>query len=206
MSISHAPSEDEGSARHKRRDAPPPLSWHAALGIPLAAYLWSRSFPGIAVGMWGISVAATSLLGLGWLAWLVVWSRRATRRDARRWWIAPSLVIAAVVLATSSVPLKLRFDLARSEFDSIVEDLPPAGSLDDWAPLDVPDRVGSYDITFGYQVGNNVVLYEEHGSLFNNAGFAYLPDGPDDRLSSGSFEAPRFRSLGGDWYAWTASW
>jgi hypothetical protein len=51
-----------------------------------------------------------------------------------------------------------------------------------------------------------VIIYESTGLFFDDAGFAYLPHGPDDRLGNGAFEAPSFRSLGGGWYSWTASW
>ncbi len=82
----------------------------------------------------------------------------------------------------------------------------PRGSFEQWEPLDVPATLGSYRISFGDQVGLNVILSEKHGWWFDDAGFAYLPNGVDDRLASGSFEAPRFVNLGGGWYAWTASW
>lgn len=88
----------------------------------------------------------------------------------------------------------------------VVDGLEPAGLFDQWAGLDVPSRIGTFEITDGYQVGSNVILMEANGAFLNNAGFAYLPDGPDDRLGNGSFEAATFRSLGGDWYSWVASW
>src|SRR5919108_100061 len=45
-----------------------------------------------------------------------------------------------------------------------------------------------------------------HWEVIDDAGFAYLPDGPDPALEAGWFESPDFHHLGGPWYAWTASW
>jgi len=57
-----------------------------------------------------------------------------------------------------------------------------------------------------YRVPGGAVFYEEHGVFIDDAGFAYLPDGPTDGLSSVGFENPQFHHLGGPWYRWTASW
>lgn len=197
---------DAGGASGSRWDGPPSWPWHVALAIALVTYSWSRSYPGLALGAWGLSIAVTVLLGLGWFAWLLAWVRRTDHERAWRWGVAPVMVIVSVALTVSDVPLRVRFELDRSEFDELVDELEPAGSIDEWISLDVPDRIGSYDITMGYQVGSNVILYERNGALFDDAGFAHLPDGPDQRLGNSGFEAPSFRSLGGDWYAWTASW
>jgi hypothetical protein len=43
-------------------------------------------------------------------------------------------------------------------------------------------------------------------SFLDDAGFAYLPSGPDRKLDNAGFESPEFRALGGGWYTWTASW
>jgi hypothetical protein len=48
--------------------------------------------------------------------------------------------------------------------------------------------------------------WHEDGAFFDDAGFAYLPEGPTASLENGSFESPVFRHLGGPWYRWTASW
>ncbi|MGI8686105.1 MAG: hypothetical protein ACR2MO_13635 [Acidimicrobiales bacterium] len=67
-------------------------------------------------------------------------------------------------------------------------------------------RLGSFEITHIDKVDNGLLFYEQTGNLFDDAGFAYLPAGPTPDLESGGFESPQFRSLGGGWYAWTASW
>jgi hypothetical protein len=49
-------------------------------------------------------------------------------------------------------------------------------------------------------------MYEATGDFLDDAGFAYLPDGPDPELGNGSFEVPQFVHLSGDWYSFTSSW
>ncbi len=61
-------------------------------------------------------------------------------------------------------------------------------------------------MTSVWRVEGGVIFYDKVGSLFDDAGFAYLADGPSTELENGLFENPQFRSLGGGWYAWTASW
>lgn len=199
-------SHDSADSSRSRWDAPPSLLFHAALAVPLTTYVWSQSFPGFDFATWGLSIAVVLLLGFGWLVWLIIWRRRSARRREWCWGIAPAMVISSVLLTASGVPLNVRFELNRSDFDEIVQDLEPAGSFNEWARLQVPDHVGSYEIDTAYQVGPNVILYEHNGAFLDDAGFAYLPEGPDERLGNGGFEAPSFRRLRGDWYAWTASW
>ena len=72
--------------------------------------------------------------------------------------------------------------------------------------LDLVWRGSTSRVFFAYQVGENVILYEANGDFIDDAGFAYLPRGPDRRLSNANFEAPVFKRLGDGWYSWTASW
>jgi hypothetical protein len=180
--------------------------WLTGLGFLLALLLWSTSYPGSLGPAVVFSLTGILLLGALWLYRFVRWLRSRQRTGVARWAIAPAMVVVTVGLIVTHVPLRVRFELGRDEFDRITEGLEPRGSFDEWEPLDVPDEVGTYEIDFAFQVGANVILYESHGWYFNDAGFAYLPDGVDPRLASDSFEAPRYISLGGGWYAWRASW
>jgi len=72
--------------------------------------------------------------------------------------------------------------------------------------LDGPGRLGWFDIDRVSREGDVVLLFEHDGALLDNAGFAYLPDGPDPDLENGTFESPSYTHLGGPWYAFTASW
>jgi len=184
----------------------PGRRFHLAVAVPLVMILWAATHPGF--DFWPLFVAIPLLAGFGvvWLVRLVAWITSVERGGSRRWIVAPVMVLAAFALVTSDVPLRVRFWIARDSFDEVVEGLRPAGTFENWERLGTPDRIGTYEITVVYQVGENVIFYESAGSLFNDAGFAYLPNGPDARLGNGNFEAPVFRSLGGGWYAWTASW
>jgi len=170
--------------------------------------LWAATAPGgPAFFPVFLGVPATLVMGLIWVGRLVAWKTDEARSNKRRWLVAPTMVIVAGLLFSSGLPLKARFGFARDDFNAVVADLEPQGSVDDWVRLEVPSRIGSYEIYAAYQVGSGVIFYEINGSGFaNDGGFAYLPDGPDVRLESGSFERPSFRSLGGDWYSWSASW
>jgi len=55
-------------------------------------------------------------------------------------------------------------------------------------------------------VRGGAIFYEDHGAMFNDAGFAYLPHGPNRSVANTNFEAPVFSHPGGPWYSWTASW
>jgi hypothetical protein len=178
--------------------------WLTALGFALALLLWSTSYPGNLGPGVVVSAAAVLLLGGLWTFRFVRWLPARHAGGWLRWAIAPAMVAVALVLIVAHVPLRLRFEEGRSEFERVTRSLEPRGGFDDWEPLDVPDMIGTYEITYGFQVGRNVILYEAHGWFFDDAGFAYLPDGVDPRLENGSFEAPRFISLGGGWYAWRA--
>jgi hypothetical protein len=164
------------------------------------------SYPGYSAEPLLLAVASLFVMGILWAVRLVGSIVSKPRQLGWRWLIAPAVVIVTALLVVIEVPLRVRFGLSRNDFDAVVADLPPRGTFDDWAVLDVPATIGSYRIVSGWQVGNNVILYESNGLLFDDAGFAYLPNGVDDRLGNGAFEAPTFENLGGGWYAWHASW
>lgn len=178
--------------------------WLTALAFLLALLLWSSSYPGtLAVGTI-ISVTGVLLLGALWAYRFIRWLRAERYAGWARWAIAPVMVVVTLVLIITHVPLRVRFEESRSEFDRITRGLEPRGGFDAWEPLEVPDEIGTFQLVYGFQVGRNVIIYESHGWFDDDAGFAYLPDGIDPRLANGSFESPRFISLGGGWYAWRA--
>ncbi len=188
--------------------SPPRRGWLIALTIPLAAMLWANTYPGAHfLLMLALVYPALIVLGITWAGRFVAWRLSEHPRAAKPWLIAPAMVISTWVLTVTDVPVWTRFQFfARDDFNAVIEDLEPRGSFDNWVPLETPDRIGTYDIVATYQIGENVIFYEATGNFFDDAGFAFLPEGPDNRFSSGSFESPAFRSIGGDWYAWTASW
>jgi hypothetical protein len=154
----------------------------------------------------GLALLALLCFGAIWLIRLIGWVTSRTTSGGLTWLLAPPMVIATLLLWSTDVPLWARFELARGDFDAYVSDLDPQGGFSDWVRIDPPSDLGTYEIRAAWQVGENVIIFESTGALLDDAGFAYLPHGPDDRLENGSFEAPSFHSLGGGWYSWTASW
>lgn len=70
---------------------------------------------------------------------------------------------------------------------------------------EVPNSIGGFSLSRATVEPEGLVIFDKEGAFFDDAGFAYLPDGKFPP-GNGSFESPRFRSLGGGWYAFTSSW
>ena len=184
--------------------------FHLALAVPTFAFLWSFSVPGFD---FLLGVAAFGAIGIGAITWFVragIYVFDRSRRDARgstTWFlVAPIAGVLVIALIFTSSPLRARWALSRGEFTEAMSLAPPATGSDDWVSFEVPDRLGSYRITEAHRVGDAFIFLEDHGVLFGFAGFAFLPNGRFDELSTLPFENPQFMPLGGGWYAWTASW
>jgi hypothetical protein len=200
-----APPEDSGRARIRLRQ-PPGRLFHAALVLPTLGLLWSHSVPGLAFFLWSGAVA---LLFVGAVVWGVrllsyaVAKRRNKAEGRARWFlVAPAAGVVVLALIVSEAPLKARWSLGRSDFESVARE---ALQDEDYSDTE-SQRIGLYNITHVYRQGEAVIFYERTGVLSDDAGFAYLPNGPFPELENGGFERPEFRHLGGPWYAWTASW
>lgn len=217
--------DDPTSTQPPRRSAGVDDPWRpgrigAALFIALTVvvssiWLWSVSVPGWIYLTGMVGLAGMFLVAVAWLVGAVVGAIRVAsgRLDRPGWYllVVPSIGVAVVVLTWAEVPLRVRFEPARSQFDAYAEQvLDEAPGPDDRVRFgspnpDVPDRLGSFELRSTRIVPQGLVIFDRDGALFDDAGFAYLPDGelpPGD----GSFESPDFRSLGGGWYAFVSSW
>jgi hypothetical protein len=191
-------------------DRPPGWLFHLAL-VPAALWLLHAfSFPGF--DFLG-ALLAVGLLGLAALAWALrvatyLWARRKGAAEGSWRWlvIAPLGGLLVIGMAWARLPLRARWELAKADFERAARQAPPVTDADEWVAFDVPGRIGSYRVIQSYRVGDAVIFYDSKGSLFDDAGFAYLPSGPFDELSTGWLDAPQFWSLGDGWYTWTASW
>lgn len=169
--------------------------------------LWAYSFPGVnflavVPCIWIVGIAAVI-----WLVRAVTYvraGRRGNHEGSALWFaVAPAGAIVLVALLFANVPLRVRWQSSRSDFQhALTEVQADPGSWSGWHPR----QVGRYTMTTARVVGDGVIFYEKTGSFLDDAGFAYLPDGPSDTLANGSFENPQWLALGGHWYAWTASW
>jgi hypothetical protein len=184
------------------------------LAVCVVGLLWSRSVPGTALAEGLAAAAALGLVALVWagrgVTYLIARRRQRARRGARRFLVAPLVGAVALLLVGLDTPLRARWALSRGAFEDVVEasgsSPSRAAGPDRWQGVDTPDRIGLYRITSVSHVGEAFIFWEAHGAFIDDAGFAYLPDGPDPALEAGWFESPDFHHLGGPWYAWTASW
>ena len=188
---------------------PPGTVFYAVLATALLWLWWSLGTPGFA--FFPIMPLAWVILGAG-LAWAVkliamVVRRRRGEAPPRAWSrfaAAPALVVLFMAAAWNGGALQARWALSRAAFEEKVQQ---AQQLDEEAEVDdLAGRIGVYRIHVVHRVGDGVLFYEAHGSLFDDAGFAYLPKGPTADLENGGFENPQFEHLEDDWYVWTASW
>lgn len=190
---------------------PPGLVFHAVLVVALLLVLDAWSGPGVQLLL---VVLLLYLCGATVLVWLVRlatfgWAGAHGRAEgrARRFLVAPIAGVLFLALLYTSVPLRFRWFVSRDDFESALDLAPPPTSKRRVVTFELPDRIGSYDIRLAQRQGDAVIFYDDVGSgLVDEAGFAYFPTGPFPELSGVVFENPQFRSLGGHWYAWTASW
>jgi hypothetical protein len=180
---------------------PPRWLFHGLLALATLPVLWATSLPGSSTGWLLLSFVTWTAFGVTWLVRLILYM---THRRRLSWWfvVAPLMFVTLVWVVVADLPLKVRWAASQTAFDTAVAELPPGQEVGT-----EPQTIGSFRISYWERVPQGVLFYESHGSfMFNDAGFAYLPDGPSDAMESGTLESPEFRSLGGPWYAWTASW
>jgi hypothetical protein len=189
---------------------PPRWLFHAVAAALCGCLLFALSHPG--VDFLPLLLVVPALIGCAglWGAWSVSYLRR---REWSWWFLVAPLGSALVLgLAAGDVPLKTRWALSRPAFEEVVAALPatppaPADAdADSWPTAPVPSRIGLYGVLEARLVPGGVLFTDSTGSLGDDAGFAFLPAGPGPDLGSGGLERPRFRGLGGPWYAWTAGW
>ncbi len=184
--------------------------FNGCVAFAAAGVMWAVSAPGFAFFPFLMSGGALALLGLVWLIRVIGWGidrhRGRSPAGAAQFLVAPVLCLVAWGLIAIDAPLQARWLASRSSFEAVVNHAPPASSSTDWIEFEAEDRIGLYRVRSASRVRDGVIFYEANGALFDDAGFAYLPTGPFPELDTGSFESPQFRSLGGGWYAWTASW
>lgn len=200
-------AQDRGRALLRR---PPGLVFHAVIAAAAVAVLYAFSVPGISFFVALLAGWVLILSGVVWtLRGVLFWlARRRHRAVGSATWllIAPLGGILVIALLWSETPLRVRWALSQNSFAKVVKEAPPGESRRDWRRLEADGRVGLYRVTEAHRVGEAIIFYEANGALFDDAGFAYLPQGPFPELDTGWFESPQFRHLSGPWYAWIASW
>jgi hypothetical protein len=152
-----------------------------------------------------IAVLVLTGSGLVWLVQLVaraVGRRSSPRRRSARWFLAMpcALLIAGALLATD-VPFRIRWSMARDDFNEVIEGLPLDEPADIQVDLDVPGRVGTFPVRAAWRDGSAVIFCI---SSFGSSGVAYLPEGITDDLA---FDrriggVRTFEHVDGRWFVW----
>jgi hypothetical protein len=157
------------------------------------------AWSGSGLGLWALAltVAALATLTAAAASWLTGLGRVGSyRRElAPRFLVAPVMVLGTAVLLQANVPGLLRFRLTEGAFDQAVHE--DGAFVGRW--------LGSYRIDEARAVGNGTFFFDHDGSVFQLAGFAYLPTGPSAGVRVGDLEWAQFHHLYGHWYTFAAS-
>jgi hypothetical protein len=195
--VKSRPTVTSGSARWLSAFAGPPKSaFHGALAGGAGLLLWAFSPPGISLLS---ALLSTVILAVPAHLWLVKLLMFLALHQRWSWWfaLAPVVTVLVVVPVAAHVPLDARWAMSRDAFEAVVARLPPSTSTgQEWSPLSVPARIGSYDIDSADRVpGGGVIFYEASGNFLDDAGFAFLPHGPTQSLETDWFESPELQRL-----------
>jgi len=192
--------------------------------VVAVSYFWAISVPGMRFLPWMASLYGVALIVVVWIVAAVVTLvrllRGTNRRVGRYLLVVPLIGLVMLAARITEAPLRLRFEPARSEFtdfaqqtlaaaEGVVSADPEslAGGDPAWDALnpDVPLVLGGFPLRDARVFPEGLVIFDREGAFLDDAGLAYLPEG-EFPAGDGSFESPSFRSLGGDWYAFTSSW
>jgi hypothetical protein len=187
---------------------PPRWLFHILLAAAALPLLWADSVPG----------SMLELELLGWFLWFcfaVTWFVRlvvfVVVRRRLSWWflVAPLMLVVLVSLLVLHVPLKARWAGSHDAFDAALARVPIGpGNMSDR----MDETIGSYRVVGWRQFSTSatsssdasarygVAFIEEHPGRSSwdskdEAGFAYLPEGPGERFMWTA-------ALGAGWYAW----
>ena len=185
---------------------PPGWIFWGACTLGAAGLLWSLTTVG---GGFFLGVGAIGILALCAVAWVfrvsVLLILTGLSGPRRTWAALAAIPVCGLLVAglvVTEAPLHLRWAHSRSAFEAAVAELPADGS----SGGTMPSRLGTYRVLAIERVGTGVYFFEADSGLFDDAGFAYLPDGPDPDAAAGTFERLSVSDLSGNWYTWTSSW
>ena len=188
-------------------ESAPGLVFHGLCAFVTVMLLIAASLPGYDFFLAAFACAFLLLFALVWvvrgLVYLVAVRRGHPVGSPWGFAVAPVAGVLVLVLLIAAVPLRIRFAMSRGDFDRAVATIDTAEEPDSSNTR----QIGSYEISNVVSLeGGGILFYEAHGNFLDDAGFAYLPDGPASAPGNGSFENPQFTHLTGPWYTFTASW
>jgi len=214
----------DASRRPALWQRPPGLVFHLSLLLPAALLLLGPSYPSNAS-----NIAATpnltrfaTVVSAPFVAvWVVriatyLWALRNRCSAGSASWLllAPAVLVIVVATAATDLPLRARFALSRSAFESVVADSPVSTrSISTSSPtaesidmlITSPDdghtrRVGAYEVNSAYRY-RGATVFEVMFQYCPSAGFVYVPSGPVPDLRPIELERATFRDLGHGWYS-----
>jgi hypothetical protein len=164
--------------------------------LPAALTVWATSLPGGHVYLFVDAAGLWLIVGLGWVAVVVALAGSDFGGLVRRFALGPIVLIAALAVAISGLPLSVRFALSRPA----LERLPDLG-----LSQEAMTQAGLYDI-WGFEhteFGYRFAVYDAPTVVW---GFAYspagAPPGPDINSESLREGDDAYRHLDGAWYIW----
>lgn len=163
--------------------------------------LWGGSYPAahfgyvlIAIMVWMVLAAIWLFRGL-FLLWCSVSGRIDPIVGTRRFLYGPTIIVVAVVLAFSALPLYLRFGASRPFLADAAADVSIGAVIADQA-------IGLFRVSGVEVIGESQIFTETSGGFLSGGGFAYLPNGPTAPALRDWRRTVSLRSMGGDWYSW----
>ena len=178
------------------------LIWLLPISCTTAActVLWAASFPRTPV-VW-LLVAALGIVGATVHVALSVAGgfEPSARKPARIGVLAsaPILGLAVILALAAGLPLQIRWDLGRAQFERAVDTRPLAWNFEH-------QRLGLFEVTGVQYAEGRVFFRERHSRGFQRVGgFAFSPNGLPVGLNLGCCIVTEASPLGDGWYLWSA--
>ncbi|MET1008205.1 MAG: hypothetical protein ABWX96_21825 [Propionibacteriaceae bacterium] len=177
-------------------------------GAAATVLLWAGTFPG-----WPLAAGVmVSVLVFGGLLFMFGAEPVPAARRLRPIGLVVALVVAVagaiLVEQSGHAALQARFGSSLSDFEAVVTEAgAPTHRVEgrEAFPGSCPSRIGTYPIGECQLIDRGYLFLQQRAALGDEAGFAYLPDGPPgaDPTASGEWRPDQFTPLGGPWYGWS---
>jgi hypothetical protein len=172
----------------------PGLAWlvfYVATLIEAAGLLvaFSGHHFGLGLLFFGAGLVLAAVWALAFLCTAV--ARQLHAATLRRWLGIPAIGILCFALGAADVPLRVRFELSRSELQRAANSVPAGGSH-----YPGGRQIGLFGIRYVHQLSYGVLFYmDSAGFFYTSCGLAYAANGrPQDR------ELTLETDLGGGWW------
>ncbi len=196
-----APTKRPAPGRRLGLHQPPGKVFNGLVAAGAAAFLGAASYPVFHLGLAALALLIWMALGAAWfvrgvfMGWYSMAGRLGPTDRRRRFRYAPMIVIVAVVIAVSLLPLRMRFMLSQPFLSDAATDLSVGAEVDD-------EPLGLYMVRSAELFGESTVFTTAAGGFFLSGGFAHLPDGPRSADVVDWADHVSLRHMHGNWYSW----